>query len=135
LTPYIGSLVGASVVVLVSNTFKGVKKTIFQVGVFSTAGAISAVSIFNNPVVMGKLWDAFKELPIGAKFGLSMFSVASAYFGCGFYTAGLNLGIKELENQVDLLSTPASIDSNTGFDIPSTLPQDDTEFFQSMFHK
>lgn len=155
LTPYIASLAGSSLVILMSNSFSGMSKTIFQIGVFSTAAIFSSSYIVTNRDLMEGVWNAFRSLPLGGKISLSVLSISSAFFGSAFYASGFNLkAIEDLQDGSDFLDTPgyiiittafpnflnnycntASVDSKIGFDVPRNLPNDDTQFFQQMFHK
>ena len=84
----IGALAVSSLVILVSNSFNGSKKVIFQALLFS-AGLAASLSylLITNPNELKSFWTAFIKLSQETKFSIAIIAITTTYFGAAMYIA------------------------------------------------
>ena len=71
-------------------------------------------------------WEQFKKLTPLLKFALSVLVITASYFGGAMYFVAAS---------TSTLSTPASCDNVIEFDVPSSLPESDSELFIESFER
>lgn len=130
ITPFLAALAGSSFIILVSNNFSNGKRVALQSALYCIAAAISAAFLFNNVEKLVVIWNVYRTLSYEIKLALAGFIIGCTYFGGALYVSGLPANDDAPAN---LLSTPASSDCNTSFEVPSTSSEDDLTFFKAMF--
>jgi hypothetical protein len=134
LTPYLASLATVSFVVMVSNAFEGKKKMMFQTMVMCIVTAYSLWYLGNNDMdQVLEFWNMYKNLSYEFRFTLGLFTAGAAYFGGALYLS--NVVISTSSNDTEILSTPATEPVQKMAELPSSLPEDDKKFFESMLKR
>lgn len=127
MSPCIATLCISALVVLVSNSFSGYKKSLFTTSVFSFALAASVAFVISAKDDLQIFYDAAKRLPVSVQFALSMMLITMTYFGSALYVCGIYSS--------STLSTPASCDNVVDFDVPDSLPDNDKVFFEECLQR
>ncbi len=136
LVPCILALALTSFVILVSNSFSGLQKILFQSLMFGLGLSGSIAFLFgNNKDDLKTFWALFAGLSQETRFCLAVIAIAATYFGGAMYVAAPEKSDEESELAVSHLATPASCDTNVGFDVPSVIPEDDKVFFEEFLDK
>lgn len=134
LTPYLASLATVSFVVMVSNAFEGKKKMMFQTMVMCIMTAYSLWYLGNNDMdQVLEFWAMYKGMSYEFRFTLGLFTAGAAYFGGALYLS--NVVITTSSNDTEILSTPATEPVQKMSELPSSLPEDDKKFFESMLKR
>lgn len=127
--PFAVALVGSSIVTIFSSFHTGETQKYIQCANFSLCFAVALKYLLSNSVketteiiiLLGALNDE-------TKLALTFVVIAIVYFCGSFYvTAGAMPKI--------VISTPASCDSSVDFDVPASLPENDTKLFEYTFDK
>lgn len=128
-TSFIGVLSITSLVLILSS-YLGESRVFFQTFVFggSFAGSIAYLYI-NSPSDLANFWKEYALLSLSSKLALSVIVVAGTYLGGAMYLAPL----EKASTKEDSSLTPASCDTNTTIEYPSTLPENDQKLFEDMF--
>ena len=129
-TPAVGALAVTSLIVLVSGTFNGQRKILFQSACFAIAFAVAIGKIINERELFESLWKDYSMLSDDLKLALATAMIGFAYFGGALYIAGVTIGEP---NAIDINDTPATLDSVSTFEVPATIPSDDKALFEWMF--
>ena len=132
--PLIIALTSASIVTIFASFFKGDRQTIIQCLLFSICFSLAIAYLQQNSTSeLDVFLKALQSLRDETKLALSFSIICIVYFGGSFYvtSGGSTVG----SNASSLLSTPASCDSVVEFDIPTSLPEDDTQLFELVFDK
>lgn len=132
LTPSLGALAVTSLVILVSNSYKGTKKIAFQTFFFISglAGGLTYLMMRKDEFKVSSFLRAFTGLPDDVKLALSIVVIAVSYFGGAMYIGGPSGA-----DSTASIDMPASCDRAVDFTLPATMAEDDTVFFEQMFHK
>ena len=134
LSPTLGVLAVTSLVILVSNSFSGIKKIAFQ-AFFFIAGVVGAMTYLitrKDEAIMRNFLKSFSQLDQELRIAISVLVIGVCYFGGAMYLGGPPMS-EGNATSTDLM--PASIDSSVDFEVPDNLPTDDKDFFQLMFTK
>jgi hypothetical protein len=139
LIPIVLAFAITNVVILISHSFNGINRFIFQVFSFTTAVSFSiAYIISNHSSELDSFLDAFSNLSSEIRFVISMIVIVAVYFGGGMYYSTPDDLVDSLDkrkaNKVVTI-TPASSDNLTTFKIPENLPTDPKLLFEFMFEK
>lgn len=105
----------------------------FQMLFFGSALSGGLIYLILNRDDMHLLFSAFAKLTPVNRFFISVVAVATTYFGGAMYIATPETE-RGSNSSVDL-ATPASSDSAVGFVVPSTISNNDKEFFDATFYK
>jgi hypothetical protein len=119
--------------VLVSNQLDGKQKVSFQFGSVAAALAGSVVYLKSHLPILTSLWAVFDLLPSNTKFVLTVAVICVVFLGGGFY--GVLPGGSDSDATAPSCETPATSDHEITFEVPDTLPADDTVFFEQMFDR
>lgn len=130
LVPSIVALAMTSLIVLVSNSFSGLNKIIFQSSVFGFGLSASVVYLFtHNGNDLKQFWVSFVALTPEVRFVVAIIMISVTYFGGAMYVASPERSRpKKIEQNA--LSYPASCDKCVSFDVPLVIPNDDKIFFE-----
>jgi hypothetical protein len=126
------ALAVTSLIVLVSNSFSGLHKIVFQSSVFGFGLSASVIYLFaHNGEELTKFWESFVALTPEVRFVVAIIMISVTYFGGAMYVASpeRTRGPKIGENK--LSSYPASCDKCVSFDVPLVIPIDDKVFFEA----
>ncbi|KAJ1423744.1 hypothetical protein B484DRAFT_103167, partial [Ochromonadaceae sp. CCMP2298] len=129
LTPLLGAVAFASLVVMVSNSLAKMHKIYFQSACFAV-GAVAAMAYLahTSDAQLPLVWAQFVKLSGETQFCLSLALVSLVYFGGAFY-------IIPPESEEGSFETPATCDAAVTFEVPAELPESDKELFDMMFDK
>ncbi len=134
LVPWILALAITSLIVLVSSSFTGLQKIFFQSLMFGFGLSGSIAFLFsNNNAELKSFWIGFAALSQESRFCIAVIAIVATYFGGAMYVAAPDKS--DRQDKVNPLATPASCDTNVGFDIPSNIPADDKVFFEQFLDK
>lgn len=151
IVPTAAALAVASLIVLASDVLPTFKSRIhFQFFFFGSALAGAVVVLrgdeAHKEAILG-VWEAFIALPTHVRFFLSLAIFAMTYFGAGMFVAAPAKQSEEATaaspsscsastiDAKEVFKTPASCDNVVGFDVPSSLPANEKEFFDFMLDK
>lgn len=112
LTPTLAAISLMSLVILVSNTFRGVKKILFQSLFFLTGLICTFMYLLYNKKTLQNLIYSFVSLDDSIKFAVSVIAICVIYLGSAVYTGG-NMGGDSRETEGSFF-TPASCDRTIG---------------------
>lgn len=142
LAPLLSAMALASLIVLISTSFRKMNKVYFQATVFAATVAAAVVyMISHEDPRLQAAWTTFTALSVETRFCLSIVLVGAVYFGGAMYiTAPDHSGVpakpyKMSKNARDIYRTPACVDNSITFEVPATLPADDKVFFEEMLDK
>lgn len=127
--PSIGALALVSTIILISSSQSARKfgqKLHFILLI--AASAIAVAYLQRNAHELRDVFQAYKNMTEESRFALTVIIVVISYFGGALYLG--NGGNSTID-----VSTPASCDSNTEFDVPLSLPKDDKVLFDELFHR
>jgi farnesyl diphosphate synthase len=153
IVPTAAALAVASLIVLASDVLPTFKSRVhFQFFFFGAAFAGAVVVLMGDDAhkdaVLG-VWESFVALPTHVRFFLSLAIFAMTYFGAGLFVAAPSKSSEEVSTSSSssaavssalasgkgLFQTPGSYDNHIGFEVPTTLPKDEKEFFEVMLDK
>ena len=134
LTPSLGALAITSLIILISNSFKGSRKIAFQAFFFMSGLSLSLTYLLvrKDEFKVNNFFRAFGNLPDELKLAFSVLVISASYFGGAMYIGGPS-NDASTGNASDEM--PASCDRAVTFDVPSKLPKDEKQFFELMFTK
>lgn len=142
LAPLLSAMALASLIILISTSFRKMNKVYFQATVFAaTVAAALTYMISHEDPRLAAAWATFTALSVETRFCLSIILVGAVYFGGAMYiTAPEGSGVpskphKISKNARDIYRTPACVDNSITFEVPATLPADDKVFFEEMLDK
>ncbi len=133
MSPFVLALALTSLVIIVSNSFNGAKKTMFQAAMFA-AGLAASISylLANSSADLLAFWATFKSLSAEVRFALSVIIITTVFFGGAMYIAPVESEEENLSHhKAKPLLTPASCDTVIGFDVPKNMSGDDKVFFEA----
>jgi hypothetical protein len=132
LIPSLGALATASFFVVISNNLSPAKRGLFQISsvVTTAAGCVAYINSHDNGALK-KLVTDFTQLEASLQFTLSLCVICVVFIGGGFYA----ISVTESSATSNSNETPATSDYRIDFEVPVTLPSNDTEFFEAMFEK
>lgn len=130
--PSLAALAVASVFVLILNYVDAKSKASFQI--IAVVGTCAGCFAYLNAhsIFLSGLWASFDLLDPVLKFFLSLAIICVVFIGGGFYAIG---PIGDEESASNQNETPATSDHEITFEVPSSLPSNDTEFFEAMFDR
>eukprot|EP01041_Mallomonas_annulata_P007126 gene7126-14494_t len=131
-TPAIGALAVTSFIVLISGLFTGARKILFQSLCFAVAFAVALGKVISEKDLFEALWKDYIALSDDLKLALAVTAIGFAYFGGAMYIAGVTVGEIPSDDSND---TPATLDCVVAFDVPTSIPADDTKLFEWMFDR
>jgi hypothetical protein len=134
LLPSLAALALASFFVLVSNQLNGQQKASFQFGSVALALAASVGYLRSHFAALAGLWAVFDLLPVNTKFILSLAIICVVFIGGGFYAMLPGAAFADASAAASC-ETPATSDHVITFEVPDSLPADDTVFFEQMFDR
>jgi hypothetical protein len=143
LGPLLSALALASLIVLISTSFRKMNKVFFQATLFgaTVAAGLSYLVAHKDPM-LDTAWAAFTALSTETRFCLSLVLTGAVYFGGAMYIAAPDepaAAVKPLrfspKNAREIFRTPASVDTAVTFEVPESLPADDKVFFEWMLDK
>lgn len=127
---FIGVLSIASLVLITTSYFSSSNKVFYQTFIFGSLFAASVAYLYlSSPVELASFWKEYSLLSNTTKVALAFIIVTGTYFGGAMYLAPP----ETREIGADQLLTPASCDTNTTIQYPSTLPENDQTLFEDMF--
>jgi hypothetical protein len=126
------ALAVTSLVVLVSNSFSGFHKIIFQSSIFGFLLSASVVYLFaHNGDDLKHFWISFAALTPEVRFVVAIIMISVTYFGGAMYVASPERSAApRKEEEQNVSSYPASCDKVVSFDVPLVIPNDDKVFFE-----
>ena len=133
LCPSLGALAITSLIILMSNSFKGARKIAFQAFFFMSGLSFSLtyLLVHKDEFKVSNFFRAFVNLPDEMKLAFSVLVISASYFGGAMYIGGpsgdATGGVAD--------DMPASCDRAVTFEVPSKLPKDEKQFFEFMFTK
>ena len=127
--PFAIALVGSSIITIFSSFHVGETQKYIQCANFSICFAIAIKYLLSNSVKeTTEIVVLLSSLKDETKLALSFVIISLVYFGGSFYvTTG---AMPKL-----VISTPASCDSSVDFNVPASLPENDTKLFEYTFDK
>jgi hypothetical protein len=130
--PFVIVLAFSSIVTIFSSFYKNDTQTFVQCSIFSLGLALSVKYLVENSSseTINAL-NILASLKDETKLALSFATVSIIYFGSSFYITSNASNT----SRADANSTPASCDVVVQFEVPETLPEDDTKLFEYTFEK